>query len=181
MPLSKFEVCNTCQYKDVSTEEEPCSICRRLYYDKYEPTEEEIKEEDNKTIIKYRRFPDRISLLDDNNEYTGIVPTSRYQVLRVVIEDEDTYLEGYNQLVVPESSDDIYHVVREKEVNRLDIISNEYYQTPYFWWAIALANNFVDPFVVNEGVMLRIPAVATLYDPRNQILDRTRRRGLWQS
>lgn len=109
-----------------------------------------------------------IRYLSTNNEYDK---TSRYQVLRV-ISDETTYLETYNQVEVPVSSDDSYHVVSHGEVNRLDIISNNFYGRPDFWWAIALANNFIDPFIVQEGVMLRIPSVITLNDSSYRILSR---------
>lgn len=109
-----------------------------------------------------------VRYLNKNNEFDM---TSRYQVLRVIA-DEDTYLETYNQLTVPESDDDNYHVVTHKEVNRLDIIANDYYGRPDFWWAIALANNFIDPFIVQEGVMLRIPSTITLNSIQNKILCR---------
>lgn len=109
-----------------------------------------------------------VRYLDKNNEFDL---TSRYQVLRV-ISDDSTYLETYNQVVVPESEDDSYHIVTHREVNRLDIISNDYYGRPDFWWAIALANNFIDPFIVQEGVMLRIPSTITLNSIQNRILCR---------
>lgn len=108
--------------------------------------------------------------LNRNNEYQGL--SSRYQVLRVVEDEGQMYLETYNQVKVPESDSDSYHVVDRSEVNRLDIISNKYYMTPTLWWAIALANNMIDPFVVNEGVMLRIPSQLTLNDIQNRILTR---------
>ena len=103
-----------------------------------------------------------------NNEYKDKV--SRYQVLRVITDESNTYLETYNQVTVPETEDDLYHIVKHSEVNRLDIISNKYYGTPIYWWAIALANEFIDPFVVNEGVMIRIPSLLTLSDHTNRIL-----------
>lgn len=109
--------------------------------------------------------------LKKNLEYSDV---SRYQVLRVVEDQGQTYLESYNQLSVPENGDDSYHIVEPSEVNRLDIISNKYYHTPTYWWAIALANNMIDPFVVSEGVMLRIPSLLTLNDPNNRILLRSR-------
>lgn len=112
-----------------------------------------------------------IRYLSENNEYNQ---TSRYQVLRAISETTNPaiYLETYNQIEIPVSEDDSYHVVTHAEVNRLDIISNTYYGRPDFWWAIALANNFIDPFVVQEGVMIRIPSTLTLNDPDNRILSR---------
>lgn len=109
--------------------------------------------------------------LSQNREYEGW--SSRYQVLRLVVDnDETTHLETYNQLRVPESNSDSYHIVEHSEVNRLDIIAQKYYGFPNYWWAIALANNMIDPFVVNEGVMLRIPSILTLNDSSNKILSR---------
>ena len=102
----------------------------------------------------------------DNKEYDKV---SRYQVLRV-IEDKDMYLETYNQVKVPVTESDSYHIVTESEVNRLDIISNKYYNTPNYWWMIALANEFIDPFIVNEGVMIRIPSLLTMNDSRYNLL-----------
>lgn len=107
--------------------------------------------------------------LDKNNEYESQT-SSRYKVLRVIEDQGYTYLETYNQVKVPESYDDSYHIVEHSEVNRLDIISEKYYNTPDYWWAIALANNMIDPFIINEGVMIRIPSRLTLNDIKNKIL-----------
>lgn len=107
--------------------------------------------------------------LKENNEYKRV---SRYQALRVIESLTSTYLETFNQVPVPESSGDSYHVVSPDEVNRLDIISYNFYGSSSYWWAIALANNLIDPFVINEGVMLRIPSLATLSNPSNNILVR---------
>lgn len=99
-----------------------------------------------------------IQYLSDNNEYKN---QSRYRILRVINNPVEgtLYLETYNQREAPTTSTDSYHVVEEKEVNRLDIISNKYYGTPDKWWLIALANGMIDPFVVNKGTMLRIPSL----------------------
>lgn len=105
----------------------------------------------------------------NNNEYDR---SSRYGILRVIEDNGQTYLETYNQRFVPESDGDSYHIVEHSEVNRLDIISEKYYSTPDLWWSIALANNMIDPFIVNEGVMLRIPSLITLNDSTNKILVR---------
>ena len=109
--------------------------------------------------------------IDPNKEYSELV-TSRYKVLRVVEDQYDTYLETYNQVTVPESVDDIYHVVTHGEVNRLDLIAHKYYRNATMYWAIAIANGFIDPFIVNEGVMLRIPSILVLGDSKYKILSR---------
>ena len=107
--------------------------------------------------------------LKDNHEYSKL---SRYSILRVIEDQGQTYLETYNQKFIPVSDDDAYHVVTHREVNRLDIISEDYYGTPDYWWVIALANNMIDPFIVNEGVMLRLPSLTPLMSPLNEILVR---------
>ena len=104
-----------------------------------------------------------------NREYKGL---SRYQVLRLIEDGKELFLETYNPAKVKITDLDSYHVVEEKEVNRLDIISNKYYGTPTYWWMIALANNLIDPLVVNKGTMLRIPALVTINSPSSRILFR---------
>ena len=108
-----------------------------------------------------------------NNEY--ITNISRYKILRKITEDQneqDAYLETQNQRFVAETDRDLYHIVKNEEANRLDIISQKYYGTPQLWWAIALANEFIDPFVVNQGDMIRIPSIITLNDAGQRILSR---------
>ena len=108
----------------------------------------------------------------ESNEYEKV---SRYQILRTITEDgKDRYLETYNQKFIPEKDDDIYHLVKVSEENRLDIISNQYYGSPTYWWAIALANKFIDPFIVSPGTMIRIPSMSEIVNTRNEILYRRR-------
>lgn len=112
---------------------------------------------------------DKLTYLETNNEFNNV---SRYQVLRVIEQGKETYLESYNQLLVPKSDADLYHVVQHSEVNRLDIIANNYYGNPAYYWILALANGFIDPFIVNEGTMIRIPDLLTVNDATNKILNR---------
>ena len=84
-----------------------------------------------------------MKLINKNNEYNK---TSRYQVLRVIDNEGDRYLETYNQVEIPETPDDIYHLIKKSEEGRLDIVSYNFYGTPTFWWVIALANNIINPF-----------------------------------
>lgn len=88
--------------------------------------------------------------------------TSRYKIYRQILDDENTYLETFNQFEIEESEKDIYHEVQNSEANRLDIISNKYYGSPDYYWAIALANNFIDPFCVKPGDIIRVPSFITL-------------------
>lgn len=66
---------------------------------------------------------------------------------------------------IPLSDGDRYYTVTKISENRLDIISNEYYNTPTLWWVIAQANPEIrfNPFDVPYGMELRIPSVTTLY------------------
>ncbi len=105
----------------------------------------------------------------ENNEYSTI---SRYQILREILEGKDRYLETYNQVIIPDSDEDVYHVVSQGEENRLDIIAQNYYGESSYWWAIALANELLDPFIVEVGTMVRIPPRTSLVDSKNEILYR---------
>jgi hypothetical protein len=67
------------------------------------------------------------------------------------------YTETSNQTPIDYSQYDKYHEVLKEEAGRLDIISNKYYNTPVYFWIIAMANNIIDPFTVHEGEVLRIP------------------------
>lgn len=68
---------------------------------------------------------------------------------------------------IGDSSDDQFFEVSNVQVNRLDIISSKFYQTPIFWWAIAQANKEImfDPMNIPLGTVLRIPSIQTLYEP----------------
>lgn len=89
--------------------------------------------------------------------------TSRYRIYRQIVDDDNnTYIETSNQTPVEESQYDQYHEVQTNEEGRLDIIANIYYKNPQYWWAIALANDIIDPFVVTEGTILRIPNFSSL-------------------
>lgn len=87
---------------------------------------------------------------------------SRYRVYRQILSD-DTYLESFNQKEIEKSDGDVYHIVTKQEENRLDMISNNYYGTPEYWWILAIANNFIDPFVLTSGTSVRIPPLDVLF------------------
>jgi len=51
--------------------------------------------------------------------------------------------------------------IQANEGTRLDLLSNQYYGTPKYWWVIAIANNMgKGTLAVTPGHQLRIP-----YDP----------------
>lgn len=83
---------------------------------------------------------------------------SRYNIYRQIIDEQnDTYLETVNSTPIDNSSKDIYHEVLMEEENRLDIIADKYYGNASYWWILAMGNDFVDPFYVKAGTIIRIP------------------------
>jgi len=57
---------------------------------------------------------------------------------------------------IPITPSDLY--IKALDGTRLDIISNEYYGTPKYWWVIALANKMgKGTLYVTPGYQLRIP------------------------
>lgn len=90
---------------------------------------------------------------------------SRYKNLRTIINDDgNVYHESWFQKTIDYSAEDIYHVVTMVDCNRLDIIANRYYNSPRYWWVIAIANYIIDPFDVPVGTTLRIPPLVSLYN-----------------
>ena len=56
----------------------------------------------------------------------------------------------------PKQPTDLYIVSREQD--RLDMLSNEFYEDPRFWWIIAKANNLGHGTLdVPMGIQIRIP------------------------
>lgn len=89
---------------------------------------------------------------------------SRYRIYNQIVDSQtkDVYLESPNKInIIKDGS--VYHTVEASEENRLDIISNIYYGTPTFYWAIAMANNIIDPMIVVKGTILRIPSYESLF------------------
>ena len=57
---------------------------------------------------------------------------------------------------IPPAAGDFYLLTTEG--SRLDLISNQFYQTPKYWWVLALANNMgKGTLFVTPGYQLRIP------------------------
>ena len=57
---------------------------------------------------------------------------------------------------IPVKNDDIY--VASQTGDRLDLLSNQYYGSPAYWWIIANANNIHDGKLgLKDGTILRIP------------------------
>lgn len=123
------------------------------------------------SVNKNQVSPSRLSEIREKFEQIEYQPSilyknsSRYRNLRTI---EDTsgkiYHESWFQKVVDYSAEDTYYVVTKETANRLDTISNYFYNTPRYWWVIALANYIIDPFDVAEGSRLRIPPLQSLYN-----------------
>ena len=91
---------------------------------------------------------------------------SRYTRNRQIYNNanDKIYLETSNQYKIQLQQNPVYHVVDINEENRLDIIANNYYGDPSLYWVIAMANNIIDPFVVNINTLLVIPYIEDLFN-----------------
>jgi nucleoid-associated protein YgaU len=67
----------------------------------------------------------------------------------------------------PKQQSDLYIISREGD--RLDLLANEFYKDPRYWWVLAEANNVgKGTMIVPAGLQLRIPF------PITDLLDRLR-------
>lgn len=82
---------------------------------------------------------------------------SRYHKSKVkTTEDGKTVYKSKRLKRIPLKNDDIY--VATQTGDRLDLLSNQYYGTPSYWWIIANANNIHDGKLgLKDGTILRIP------------------------
>ena len=128
-------------------------------------------EVNNYSYSKLDVSPSRLS--DIREHFSGIKymspilykNNSRYKNIRTIQDNEgNIYHESWIQQTVDKSSNDEYYIVTEQSENRLDIIANIYYNTPRYWWVIALANYIIDPFDIPIGTQLRIPPLISLYN-----------------
>lgn len=71
--------------------------------------------------------------------------------------DGKTVYESKRLKQIPLSNDDIY--VATQTGDRLDLLANQYYGSPAYWWIIANANKIHDGKLgLEDGTVLRIPA-----------------------
>lgn len=77
----------------------------------------------------------------------------------------------YSSLLLPEvkpSDDDI--IISSVEGDRLDLIANQFYNDPKFWWVIALKNNINNgDITLSGGIILRIPTLKEANEILNSI------------
>lgn len=96
---------------------------------------------------------------------------SRYKSLWRVLDSEgDFYQETYDEIEIPNVSSDRLHKVVAGEEDRLDLIANNYYNTPMYWWVIAEASNIYNPLEVPIGTILRIPSIQSLFGYKGVIV-----------
>ena len=88
---------------------------------------------------------------------------SRYGKYRQIVDKTNTWLETFNQSIIPKSDDDIYHIVSTQQQGRPDLIATIYYNDATLYWVILLANELIDPFTLDAGTVIRIPAKTSLY------------------
>jgi nucleoid-associated protein YgaU len=56
----------------------------------------------------------------------------------------------------PKQQSDLYIISREGD--RLDLLANEFYKDPRYWWVLAQANNVgKGSMIVSPGLQIRIP------------------------
>lgn len=71
-------------------------------------------------------------------------------------ETKKRYLESVIYPKIPNSDEDFYIVTQSTD--RLDLLSNQYYGDPQYWWVIAIANNINDgTLYIDSGRQIRIP------------------------
>ncbi len=98
---------------------------------------------------------------------------SRYGIYNQILDNvnNNIYLESYNKTSI-DTSDSTLHIVSKQEEGRLDIISNMYYGTPDRYWAIAMANDILDPLVIVAGTILKIPSYESLFKSGGPLISR---------
>jgi hypothetical protein len=71
-------------------------------------------------------------------------------------ETKKRYFESVIYPKIPFSEEDFYVIVNSTD--RMDLLSNQYYQDPQYWWVIAVANNINNASLyMEEGRQIRIP------------------------
>jgi len=93
-----------------------------------------------------------------------IMADKRYEFSK---KDKDQKYETFRGPIIPNSRNDLYTFSREGD--RLDLLANEFYKDPRYWWVLAEANNVgKGTMIVPSGLQLRIPF------PITDLLDRLR-------
>lgn len=67
-----------------------------------------------------------------------------------------------SQLYLPVSPDDQYYFVDASKQYRPDLISNEVYGSPVYYWVILSCNDLISPLQVRTNLTLRIPPLGEI-------------------
>lgn len=88
--------------------------------------------------------------------------TSRYQFSELLQEDGVMFWGTRPPVKIPESEDDLFHIVTQSDAERIDLIAYKYYDDVKLWWIIAEANKISNPLNLEVGSTLRIPTLETI-------------------
>lgn len=97
---------------------------------------------------------------------------SRYKNKRVLtLFDNTTFIEFIrkSQLYTEKDPTDQYYFVEAGKRVRPDLISNDLYGTPIFYWVILSDNNMVSPLQAKTNLTLRVPSLANIVNNKKLI------------
>ena len=58
-----------------------------------------------------------------------------------------------------------YLELEVRHIGRLDLLSQEAYETPFLWWVIAIVNDLIDPFDSSKvNTLISIPSLEDIYN-----------------
>jgi hypothetical protein len=69
---------------------------------------------------------------------------------------------GLRRPPLGQAANDLMYTVPLAQANRLDLVSQIFFGSPDYGWAIADVTQLVDPLLVPVGTVLRIPAASRL-------------------
>lgn len=133
------------------------------FYKQYH-NESRFNFEENKQVSINR--PDYYKTIYKDEEVLNPVSydkASRYAKVKTIKKTGKRYHVTNRERFVNYSNLDKSHIVTNKTVNRLDVVSNDFYGTPIYWWLIAEANLIFDPLSeMYVGQKLIIPYIDNL-------------------
>lgn len=90
---------------------------------------------------------------------------SRYRNTRLILDrpTQQVSHETFAQSHIPESNQDRFVTINSTTKDRIDIIAYAAYGFAEYWWVLAIANDFLDPFSLPIGTVVRIPPMSSLY------------------
>jgi hypothetical protein len=100
-----------------------------------------------KTTLSTRRF---------------VTITSRYYNSEVIYYTDKKFLtfNTYKKNKYPQSQQDRFMVIEKGYEYRPDLVSEQAYNLPDFWWKILEANDMKDIYEFKSGTNIRIPAIS---------------------